>query len=471
SSRSSKLVHGGLRYLREGHFALVREALHERERLLRSCPHLVRPIPMLMPFYRSTDGFAASGASPLPMWFGTVAYSWLAGASTLPGPRRLSPTEAARAFPGLRTSGLRSALEFFDAATEDSRLTLANVVAAAEAGARVATYCALEALTPDGARLVDTITGDEVRLTVQHVINATGPAVDALRRRCGIAADDLTRQSRGSHVVLAPRAGELALAAFLPDRRIQFVIPHRDGTICGTTDVDDPFENEEGGPPAADLEYLRAALDYLLDPAPPPSEYRSAFAGWRTLPKVKGPPGGVNREAFTVTEPVACGKLHTVVGGKLTTHRSFAERALARLFGLPPRSPTRSAALPGGDGPREIGDPLWWRHGSRAPAIWRLAADDLSLAEKLCPHRPFLVAEAVYALREQGVVTLADLLLRRLAHAQGPCLERECLARALALFAREGLPDRGAEEAAGLLRELVTLRGDLAAWATTVLNP
>ena len=122
SSRSSRLVHGGLRYLRQGHLALVRESLHERERLLRLAPHLVRPQPMLMPFFR--DG----GGSPLLMRLGTSAYSLLAGRSTLPGPRRLSADAAVRAFPGLRRQGLRAAIEFFDARTDDARLTLANVL-------------------------------------------------------------------------------------------------------------------------------------------------------------------------------------------------------------------------------------------------------------------------------------------------------------------------------------------------------
>lgn len=433
SSRSSRLVHGGLRYLRQGHLALVREALNERERLLRSCPHLVRPVPMILPFHRE------SSASPGLMRFGTRLYAWLSGSSTLPPPRRLSAAAAAAAFPGLRTTGLRSALEFFDAATQDSRLTVANVTAAAAAGARIATHCEVTAVAAEGVRLVDHVTGAEVVLGVRHIINAAGPGVDALRRRLGIDADEVTRQSRGSHIVLPPRSGEAAITAFLPDGRIQFVIPHPDGTLCGTTDVDDPFPGEETGPPEEDLAYLRASLAFLLDPPPPASEVRLAYSGWRSLPAGKGPPGALNREAFTVTERVACGDLHTVVGGKLTTHRAFAERTMARLFGFKDASPSRAQPLPGGAGPREVSDPLWWRHGSLANEVRRIAREDAAYAEAVCPHRPFLVAEMVHALRHEGAVTFADLMLRRLVHSQGPCLDEICLDRAHEFFVRAQL--------------------------------
>ncbi|MGB3965781.1 MAG: FAD-dependent oxidoreductase, partial [Planctomycetota bacterium] len=257
SSRSSRLVHGGLRYLQHGHWALVREALHERERLLRLCPHLVRPLPMLMPFFRDTG---------VPRWrlrLGIWLYSRLAGRSTLPRPRALTAGEAAAMFPGLRTDGLRSAVGFFDAATRDSALTVANAIAAHAAGAKVATHCAVVGSSPKGLRLVDTFTGNEVTVGAKVVVNAAGPGADAVRRMLRIAGGPLVRTTRGSHLVLDPRPGETALAAFLPDGRIQFVVPHRDGTLCGTTDVDDALTGDEGGPPAADVDYLLAALGQL----------------------------------------------------------------------------------------------------------------------------------------------------------------------------------------------------------------
>ncbi len=463
SSRSSRLVHGGLRYLRNGHLGLVREALAERERLLRLAPHLVRPVPMLMPFY------ADSGVSRWSMRFGTRLYARLAHQSTLPRPRALSAGAAAAAFPGLRTRGLRSAIEFFDATTQDARLTLANALAAAAAGAKILTHCAVVGVRGEAVHLVDRVSGQDIELRSRCVVNAAGPHADGLRRVLGIAGGDLVRQTRGSHLVLAPRDGELALAAFLPDARIQFVIPHIDGTLCGTTDVDDRLPGDEGGPPAADLDYLLEALGYLLEPAPARRDVRFAYAGWRSLPAGKGPPGALNREAFVVREAAAFGMLHTVVGGKLTTHRALAERVVDALS--PPRAPsrTRTQPLPGGDGPREIEEPLWWRHGSRIGVLRRLVAEDRVWGDPLCPHRPFLAAELALALRYDGAVTFADVMLRRLVHSQGPCRQRACLARAHALFRRARLwpvDDHADGAIAALAEELVALNGDLEAWRT-----
>lgn len=460
SSRSSRLVHGGLRYLREGHVALVREALHERERLLRLSPHLVRPVPMLMPF------FADGGGSRFVSWLGVHAYSFLAGRSTMPRPSSLSAKAAATAFPGLRTRGLRGALQFYDAATMDGRLTLANVLDASRAGATIVNHCALAGLAPDGAlRLVDQWTSREITVRGKHVVNAAGPRADAVRKLLGHGAEDLVRTSRGSHLVLPPRSGELALAAFLPDQRIQFVIPHQDGTICGTTDVDDPEADTEPTVPAADVDYLLKALGWLLDPAPRRSDATFAWCGMRSLPAKKGPPGALNREAFLVAESLPNGTLHTIVGGKLTTHRSLAERALHQIFGAAPAdSPTRQRSLPGGDGPREVLDPLWWRYGSEAPQVHALAAQDAALREPLCEHRPFLGVEVVHALRHLGAVTFADLMLRRLWHTQGPCMREACLQRAHALFLQQrqwSVDDDGAAAIAALRREVAQLTGGI----------
>ena len=461
SSRSSRLVHGGLRYLRQGHLSLVRESVLERGRLLRLCPHLVRPVPMLMPFFK--DG----GGTHWIMRLGTALYAALEGRSTLPRPRSLSATQAAAAFPGLRTRGLRSAIEFFDAATQDARLTLANALAAHAAGAKVATHCEVVGANGDGLRVVDRFTNAEVTVRARHVVNAAGPRADTVRSTLRVGGDDLVRHSRGSHLVLAPRQGETAITAFLPDGRIQFVIPHRDGTLCGTTEVADPLAGYETSPPSADLDYLLDALRFLLEPAPAPADVRFAYAGWRTLPRVQGPPGALNREAFVVQEALPSGTLHTIVGGKLTTHRALAERTIARIFGLSDPSPTRTLCLPGGDGPVEVREPLWWRHGSRAALVRGLIEAEPDLGRPLCPHRPFLAAELVHAMRHDGAATFADVMIRRLVHSLGPCLQDGCLRHAHQRFLRERKWDvdhDAAQTIAALRAEVLVLSGDLDAF-------
>ncbi len=432
SSRSSQLVHGGLRYLQNRHFHLVREALHERERLLRTVPHLVRPLPMLMPFFR--------GGTPGPwaMRLGTWLYSWLAGRSTLPRPRALSADASLRAFPGLRAAGLQSGLLFFDAATQDARLTVANVLGALAAGAMVVTHCRVAGIAGGGVRLVDALTGVDVVVQAAKVVNAAGPAVDAVRTALGIAAVPLVRTTRGSHLVLRARRGELALAAFLPDQRIQFVIPHDGGTLCGTTDVDDALAGTETGPPAADVDYLLGALRHLLDPAPTRDDVQFGYTGWRALPAGQGPPGKANREAFVVEERLAIDgmSLHTVVGGKLTTHRALGERVVNALFRHTSPSPSRTLALPGGDGPREVTEPLWWRHGGRIGLVREVIRAHPELAAPLCPHRPFLAAEVHTAIEHEAACTFADVMLRRLCDVRGPCLQPACLRAAHAHFLR-----------------------------------
>ncbi|MBL8754636.1 MAG: glycerol-3-phosphate dehydrogenase/oxidase, partial [Planctomycetes bacterium] len=432
SSRSSQLVHGGLRYLQHGHFHLVREALHERERLLRSVPHLVRPLPMLLPFFRGVR------PGPFTMRLGTWLYTLLAGRSTLPRPRALDADAARRAFPGLRGEGLRSGLVFFDAATQDARLTVANAVGAVEAGAKLTTHCRVAGRSGDGVRLVDAFTGAEIVVRSKHVVNAAGPAVDRVRAAFGVEGAPLVRTTRGSHLVLPARPGEQALAAFLPDGRIQFVIPHDGGTLCGTTDVDDAFPDQETGPPADDVDYLLAALRHLLEPAPTRADVQFAYAGWRALPAGKGPPGKANREAFVVDErlAIAGATLHTIVGGKLTTHRALAERIVGALFGHSSPSPSRTQPLPGGDGPREVTEPLWWRHGGRIDRVRAALRERPELATPLCPHRPFLAVEVQHAVEHEAACTFADVMLRRLCDLRGPCLEPECLRAAHAHFLR-----------------------------------
>lgn len=427
SSRSSRLVHGGLRYLRQGRFQLVREALGERERLLRLCPHLVRPAPMLLPFFRGDR-------APWLVKLGVRLYAQLAGRSTLPGPQALDAETCQAAFAGLRTHGLRGGLSFFDAVTEDARLSLAVVQAAVDAGALVVNHCVAADHKSGALLLFDGVSGDAVSVHPRIIVNATGPRVDAVRAAFGLGDRPLLRLSRGAHLVFAPRAGEGGLCAFLPDGRVQFVIPHMDGTIAGTTETDDDARDGEPTVAATDVAYLLDALGQLLEPAPTRAEVLFAYAGWRALPAVAGPAGGIHREAFLVKERIGQSEVYSVVGGKLTTHRSFAERAVQQMCGASPPSPSRTQTLPGGDGPREVRDPLWWRHGSLMTRLRQQIAVDPALGEALCPHRPFLVVEAVHALQHQATVTFADLMLRRLNHSLGPCLQDACLMRAHALF-------------------------------------
>lgn len=452
---SNHLAHGGVGCLRPVQLSLLRRSLEERERLLRMAPHLVRPQPMLAPLY---DGAAPSAwRQRLGAWL----YGKAARRATLPRPRQLSVRQAIAAFPGLRAEGLRGAIELFDARTQDARLTLANVRDAVAQGAALCSHASVVGSGPDGLRLVSE--GVEVEVRCCAVFNAAGAMVDSVRRALGVQADRLVRPVRTRHVVLSARAGELALCAILPDARNQFVIPHDGGTLCGPMDVAEDVDGLEAAPLGADLDDLGGAFSCLLDPVPARAELQFAFVGRRALPNIAARAGAQRGDGFVVEEAIGCGRLHNVVGGGFLMHRALAEHAVAAAFGQARSSPTRRRPLPGGVGPREVEDPLWWRHGGLVADVRALASG--GLGELLCAHRPFLACELVYAVQSEGAWTFADAMLRRLVDVRGPCLERACIERALGVFERAGgrVVD-AASSVAELREEVKRVTGDFEAW-------
>ena len=184
------------------------------------------------------------------------------------------------------------------------------------------------------------------------------------------------------------------------------------------------------------MRYLLDSLQHLLEAPPTRDNVRFAYAGWRALPATRGPAGTINREAFAVAEAGPAGPLHTVVGGKLTTHRAFAERVVNALLGRRDASPSRTAHLPGGDGAHEPMDPLWWRHGSLAQNVRAGARGEQRLLTPFASDSDLLGAEVAWALQEQGAVTFADVMLRRLFQVDGPPRADADLDAAFALFLR-----------------------------------
>ena len=458
---SPGLLSSGLSYLREGHYAVVRELLEERERLLRLSPHLARVAPVLMPSYRGGSGSKTASR------FGVRMQSWMTRRSTMPRPRQLSAREALETIPELRPEGLSGAMLSYDAVVVGERLALANVQAAALAGATVANYCQLEGLGQDGSVILrDAVGQADVCIRAAKVVNATGAAVDGVRKLFEIDAPPLVRASRCSQLVLGSRSGDTALAVGLPDGRTQQLVPHLDGTLWGASgDEASVAGGERPRVTSGDLDYLLEGLGHAFAEPPKRSDIAFAFAGLRAVPLEAAPPGGLNQGGFLVEEGRPGGALHTVVGAEPATHRALAERVVARMFAHSVEdSPTRLLALPGGDGPREVVDPLWWRHGSLALDMRALLRENSGWARPLCPHRPFLEVEAVYAMRQLGAVSLGDLLLRRLIHSRGPCLQDECLRAAHGLFVSERRwpVDSDYDSAIGQVREsLGQITGDV----------
>jgi glycerol-3-phosphate dehydrogenase len=424
SSASSKLVHGGLRYLRLGHVGLVREAHAERRALMRLvAPHLVQRLRFVLPLYEHGP------YRPLTVQAGLVAYSALARARLS---RLLSPGDARALVPDLKLDGLRACGLYADAWTNDSRLCLANVRAAAEAGATVANYAEVTELHVSAGRVVGgavVADGESLEVQARVVVNATGPWIDHVRRLEDAAAGTSVRLSKGAHVLLERPRSWSGGVTILQDRvRVSFALPWEGMLLLGTTDT--PFDEEpdtvEVTP--ADVDQILAEAGVALrDEALRPDAVRAVYGGLRVLPAGEGTTADARRE--TMLSHGRHGML-SVAGGKLTTHRRIALAVLDVLrpqLGLP-RLDRVPRPLPGAADPREVEIRLARSHpelppgvhahlahlyGTLAGEVLAPAADDPALLEPLHPDGPDLVAQAVYARTHEWALQPEDVLYRR----------------------------------------------------------
>ncbi|HVU79009.1 MAG TPA: glycerol-3-phosphate dehydrogenase/oxidase [Gaiellaceae bacterium] len=407
STASSKLIHGGLRYLQMGDVALVREAHQERRYLMNVvAPHLVERLPFLFPLY--ADG----PHRPIVVRTGVLLYSALARAR-LNG--RVSEERARKLVPALRTERLHSSALYADARTNDGRLTIENVRAAAARGAIVLNYAPVTAIREDGADV--RVDGADVRVRARQVVNATGPWLDHLRRLEDPGAQPSIRLSKGVHVVV-DGAGDWSAAVTIPQSkvRVSFAIPWEGMLMLGTTDT-----LHEGAPEEATVtdEDVRAILDEASVAIDGFShEVRASFCGLRVLPGGPGATANARRETVYSRGPTG---MVSVAGGKLTTYRRIALDALEHLgvrnLDRRPRPLPGAIGLAHVDWPVEL-DAATRRHllhlyGSTAADVVAPAVDDPSLLEPLVAGRPDLRAQARYARQHEFAVRDEDVLRRR----------------------------------------------------------
>jgi glycerol-3-phosphate dehydrogenase len=407
SSASSKLVHGGLRYLRLGDVRLVREAHHERRLLMQVvAPHLVRRLPFLMPLYEG---------GPYRPWFvqtGILLYSTLARARL----NGLVSVERARSIvPQLRCDGLRSCALYADAWTNDSRLALANVRAAAERGATVANYTEVVAIRGgEGAEVV--ADGRTLGVRARALVNAAGPWVDRIRRLEDGRAGPSVRLSKGVHVLVdADRHWGAALTIPHDTVRVSFAVPWVGMLLLGTTDTPHEGEPEAASVTAADVE---GVLDEAAVAVEDLGAVRATFCGLRVLPGGSGGTATARRETVFSKGPTG---MVSVAGGKLTTYRRIALEALEQL-GIRGLS-RRPRPLPGATGLDRIPWPaeldgaarahLLHLYGSLASEVLAPAVSDPSLLEPLAEGRPDVRAQDLYARTHEWAVTDDDVLRRR----------------------------------------------------------
>jgi len=445
SSRSSKLIHGGLRYLEQLDFKLVHEARRERRLLLKLAPHLAWPVPFLLPIYKG-DPY-----SPLKIRLGLSIYDLLGNLGRGDRHRMLSPQEALRAIPALRREGLRAAALYHDSETDDARLTFEYALDAAEHGAVVANYTEIRALSvsagpgPEAPQVVaaeaeDRMTGRTYEISARFWVNATGPWVDHVRALLpGFDGSKTIRLTKGTHIILPPVTGDYALfAAILPGERIFVMAPWCGHALMGTTDTD--FEGDPASvrPDRADVEYLLNALNRVLEKPVRMDDVLGSFAGLRALATEPGRSPSANTREYRFHEDRWAKNFLSVCGGKLTTARALGEKLVdlvrARLSEKAlSGKPTRILPLPGGhtgdfkaflnnaseeaspafDIPFPIAERIVRTYGSRWRAVLEPLHRNKLLAEPLPGSPALLAAEADFAIEHEMAMNVEDFLLRR----------------------------------------------------------
>lgn len=450
TSRATRLIHGGLRYLEHGELRLVYESLHDREDLLREKPHLVHPLRLLIPVYRG---------DPRPPWkirAGLALYDLLSLRKSLPRHRAMPRAAVHACEPRLSGHELRAAYAFYDAQVEFPERLVIEAVRDLEDGGGVALnhVSAVRLASPGGVvcalALRDHTTGETVELPAHCVVNAAGPWVDEV-----LAGSDAERHNtliggtKGSHLVVdwadGPRHAVFASAK--ADGRPFFILPWYRYTLVGTTDlrfVGDP----------SDAVATRAEVDYLLDAATrlfPETPLRSkhilyTYSGVRPLPYAPGEhEAAITRRHFLLDHVSRGGPagLLTVAGGKLTTYPSLARSALApiarhatpSLAGAATEpAPRRRARPPDARSDGHLDDPLA-QYGGRQDEVREVIARRPSFTEPICAHNPEVLGQVVYAVEREHAVTLADVLLRRLRCGWSECHALDGAQRAAAVIA------------------------------------
>lgn len=415
SSRSTKLVHGGVRYLRQGNVSLVIEALRERGLLLRNAPHLVHNLSFVIPRYDWWEGpFYGAGLK---------VYDLLSGRLGLGPSRSLTRAETLDRLPTLQPEGLRGGVLYHDAQFDDARLAIALLRTFSDLGGVPVNYAPAMRLLKDeigqvcGVELRDAESGRHYRILARVVVNATGVFADGLRQMDEPDAEPLLAPSQGVHLVLDRRFLPSDSAILVPqtdDGRVLFAVPWLGRVVVGTTDTPVAEASLEPRPLAQEIEFLLTHAARYLAEDPKPEDVLSCFAGLRPL--VRGDARHTAALARDHTLLVSLSGLVTITGGKWTTYRRMGEDAVdqaALVAGLEERpSRTEALHLHGWTGEPEPSG-RWAAYGSDAKELQRLARENPGWGKPLHPNLPYSLCEVVWAARHELARTVEDVLARR----------------------------------------------------------
>jgi len=448
SSKATKLVHGGIRYLPNFDIALVREALVERGLLLHNAPFLVHPLAFVLPLYKgdhhavgmrftTPGGIGLSLILDVGLWF----YDALAGRRNVSRHRRLSRAEVLKSAPHLVSAGLEEGFAYYDAQTNDARLTMALIRTAAQYGATITNYTEVTSFISEqgklcGANIRDHPGNQELTVRARHIVNATGVFTGQVEALAGIEAQIEVELSKGVHLVFSREDIKLGDAAIvLPetdDKRILFIVPWQSRVIFGTTetgsgDLDHPIATP------ADISYLLHHLNRHLSVRLTEANIISTYAGYRLLLRSRSAKHStvqLSRSHAVLESPTG---MVSIVGGKLTTYRRMAQDTvdvLNRLDGLTRLHPTENLLLHGSLGWPDLQHDLAVKgtalglssqtinhlgnsYGSEAGVILGFVENDASLGVRLVDDLPYIRAEVVYACRHEMAMTPYDMLARR----------------------------------------------------------
>jgi glycerol-3-phosphate dehydrogenase len=460
SSRTSKIIHGGIRYLEYGDLGLVFEALRERFILEKIASHLVHPLPFLIPVYK--DG-------PRPLWkirAGLFIYDALSLFKNRERYRVIGREETLKRVPFLNPEKLLGAGVYYDSQMNDARVVLENILDAKSHGAAVFNYVKLEQFKIEGGALKgvllkDQLTGQTIEVKGRFFVNATGPWVEQVAKLTGEKNPVKVRMTQGTHIIVPRISGDQAVVVSPRDeKRIFFILPWGQHSLIGTTDID--YQGDPG-----DVRPLKEEIQYLMGETNTffpgvhlkEKEILSIFSGVRPLLDSPGvPPSSVSRKVKIVESPM---RMISIAGGKFTTSRSTAEKVIDRVGKWLRRADLKACAtaetpLYGGDFPKGLGEYLrkngekWGGHyglevstvsylinhyGTKASKVLDLVEKNKELGKKIDPDFPNIKAEIIYAIENEMALTLSDFMRRRTLLALEGVVSKERLQEICRLMA------------------------------------
>ena len=435
SSRSTKLLHGGVRYLEQavknldrGQFHLVKEALAERKNVIEMAPHLAQTLPLVIPLYKLWQ---------IPYYYmGLLAYDLLSGKQSLGKSKVLNVPQTLELFPSLNTKGVIGSVMYYDGQFDDARLNVEVAMLAIEEGAAIANYLEVIDITKveevcRGVKVKDCLSGEVFEIDSKVVINATGPYTDSIRRLDQPTTDDILQVSSGSHIVVdhsyAPGKGALLIPK-TDDGRVIFIVPWRGFTLIGTTDDKTKVTNSPQAT-EADIEYLLEYANRYLAKSLSRDDVSSAWSGLRPLVSASGDAKSTAKISRDHTLIVSASQLVTITGGKWTTFRNMAQDAIDKvteLLSLDLAHPEEILPVAGGKNfdaqelnsklsqtieDQEIREHLIYYYGFRSLVIQEIM--NHQGVERLLANYPFTSAEVVYVCRYEMAEKTDDILARR----------------------------------------------------------